>query len=560
MRKFLLLLLLTSFSASAQNWALVWEENFNYTGLPDTSKWSFETGGNGFGNNELQYYTDKRSKNARVENGNLVIEAHKEAYQGNNYTSAKIVTSRKADWKYGKLEVRAKLPAGKGVWPAIWLLPTETKYGTWPSSGEIDVMEYVGYDPGTVHFNVHTEAYNHRLGTNKGTSRKLTSPETQFYTYGMEWFPDSVVFTVDNQKVFTFKKESDDYRKWPFNEHFYLILNLAIGGDWGGAQGIDDNIFPQKFFIDFVKFYKLQPHSSPFKVNTNVEGEGSVSITPSKAEYDDNSQISLQAVPAEGFRFLKWKGDVISTTNPLKLTVRTDIAVTAEFVDSREKILNGGFDKGLENWGVNKGASGNGFSATGQKVCVDINTPGANPWDISVTQSGISLEYKKQYKLKFRASATQNRTIRAGAGMSVSPWSTYYYSQVAITTSEKDYELYFVMNASTDPASRVIFDIGGQAGDVCLDNVSLQEEVVSELNSTEKRNELCSLVSVEGNLVRAVCPDAIIKSVKVISPDGRIIGTYTTDANGNVEVGAGKNGIQILQIELENGQVINRKF
>ena len=159
----LALILVNAFNSFAQEYELVWSDEFDYTGLPNSEKWSYDVGGSGWGNNELQYYTENRTENARVENGNLIIEARKESYGGNNYTSARLITKSQGDWLYGKIEVRAKLPGGRGAWPAIWMLPTDWAYGGWPSSGEIDIMEYVGYDPGVVHGTVHTESYNHTL-------------------------------------------------------------------------------------------------------------------------------------------------------------------------------------------------------------------------------------------------------------------------------------------------------------------------------------------------------------------------------------------------------------
>src|SRR5437764_686523 len=145
---------------------LVWREEFNYTGLPDSSKWSYDVGAHGWGNNELQYYTNKRLENARVENGHLVIEARKEKWESSDYTSARIVTKKKADWQYGKLEVRAKIPAGVGSWPAIWMLAS-TNPLKWPDDGEIDIMEHVGYDQGRLHGSIHCKKYNHVIGTQK---------------------------------------------------------------------------------------------------------------------------------------------------------------------------------------------------------------------------------------------------------------------------------------------------------------------------------------------------------------------------------------------------------
>src|SRR6185503_1138973 len=146
-----------------------WQENFDYTGVPDPAKWGYDIGGNGWGNGELEYYTN--SGNAVEDNGTLKIIAKKESFSGRNYTSARLVTKNKADWLYGRIEVKAKIPKGIGTWPAIWMLPTDNEYGGWPNSGEIDIMEHVGFDLNKVHFTIHTQAYNHTLGTQKGTER-----------------------------------------------------------------------------------------------------------------------------------------------------------------------------------------------------------------------------------------------------------------------------------------------------------------------------------------------------------------------------------------------------
>jgi beta-glucanase (GH16 family) len=143
-----ILMLFPVLDMHCQTYNLVWSDEFDYTGLPDTTKWSYDVGGSGWGNQELQYYTYRRTDNARVEEGKLIIEAIKESYSGMNYTSARLVTKNQGDWLYGKIEVSAMLPKGRGTWPAIWMLPTDWEYGGWPSSGEIDIMEHVGYDEG----------------------------------------------------------------------------------------------------------------------------------------------------------------------------------------------------------------------------------------------------------------------------------------------------------------------------------------------------------------------------------------------------------------------------
>ncbi|MCX7725843.1 MAG: glycoside hydrolase family 16 protein, partial [Chitinispirillaceae bacterium] len=164
------------------NWELIWSDEFEYSGLPDKNKWGYDvgTGTNGWGNNELQYYTKDSLKNAKVENGTLIITARKEKIAQSNYTSARLVTRKKGDWCYGRFEISAKLPKGRGLWPAIWMLPTDGEYGGWPKSGEIDIMENVGFEPNNIYFTIHTEAYNHTKGTQKGSKIALEDPHNTF--------------------------------------------------------------------------------------------------------------------------------------------------------------------------------------------------------------------------------------------------------------------------------------------------------------------------------------------------------------------------------------------
>lgn len=241
-----------------KSWELVWSDEFDYTGLPNPDKWGYDVGGSGWGNQELQYYTDKRLKNARVENGVLTIEAIKEDFEGMKYTSARLVSKNKGDWLYGKIEVRAKLPTGRGTWPAIWMLPTDWKYGGWPASGEIDIMEHVGYDEGVVHGTVHTKAYHHSINTQKGASIRINTATSAFHVYTVEWTENYVKAFVDGQEYFTFNNEGSGFEAWPFDQRFHLLLNIAIGGSWGGLKGVDDNIFPQKMDIDYVRVYQLK--------------------------------------------------------------------------------------------------------------------------------------------------------------------------------------------------------------------------------------------------------------------------------------------------------------
>jgi beta-glucanase (GH16 family) len=276
------LFLLIAAPARADDWKLVWSDEFEKAGAPDTAKWDYELGF--IRNHEQQFYTKARKENARVENGILVIEARKEKYrdprlappaEGNetskprarrsreeaNYTSASLNTRGKAAWAHGRIEIRAKLPSGRGTWPAFWTLGTNIGQVGWPRCGEIDIMEHVGFDPGVVHANIHTRKYNHAMNTGKGARISVADVSTKFHVYAVEWDPEKMDFFIDGQKYFTYHNEGTGTDVWPYNKDQYLILNIAIGGDWGGQKGIDDSIFPQRCYVDYVRVYQKPPAS-----------------------------------------------------------------------------------------------------------------------------------------------------------------------------------------------------------------------------------------------------------------------------------------------------------
>jgi beta-glucanase (GH16 family) len=238
----------------------IWADEFDQNGPPDPSKWSFDIGDNGWGNNELQYYTDEL-KNARVENGILIIEAHADINRPKGYTSARIVTKGKAAWTYGYFEIKARLPEGVGTWPAIWMLTETNSYGGWPKSGEIDIMEHVGYDPSVIHGTVHTEAFNHSIGTHVGKTRSIPDFNTEFHSYVIDWKSDKIGFYIDGEVYFTFTNSDKSTAEWPFDHPFHLILNIAVGGNWGGEKGIDTSIWPQRMEIDYVRIFDKKPES-----------------------------------------------------------------------------------------------------------------------------------------------------------------------------------------------------------------------------------------------------------------------------------------------------------
>lgn len=233
-----------------------WSDEFDYSGLPDSAKWSFETGGDGWGNNELQYYT--KGKNASVENGVLKITAKKEKKFSRKYTSSRLITRLKGQWLYGRIEVKAKMPKGRGTWPAVWMLPTDGFNAGHSVNGEIDILEYVGFEPDKIHFSVHTDENNNYSNNEITSEKKIKNAESKFHIYRMDWTPYGIRGYIDGKKYFEYMNNGKGKKYWPFDKKFFLIINLAIGGNWGGLVGVDDKIFPATFEIDYVRVYKFK--------------------------------------------------------------------------------------------------------------------------------------------------------------------------------------------------------------------------------------------------------------------------------------------------------------
>ena len=232
-----------------EGWEIVWYDEFDSSSL-DMNKWSYEVGGHGFGNNELQFYTNDTS-NVFTKEGVLHIRAKFEAAgigestNLRNFSSARLRTLGKGDWKYVRIDVKAKLALGQGIWPAIWMLPTDWTYGNWPKSGEIDIMEHVGNDEGTIHGSVHTEAFNHMIGTQKSKTKNFSDIKNSFHIYSIDWSPDKINFLIDDIMYFSFSNDNkNDYKTWPFNQRFHLLLNVAVGGNWPGSPD-NTTVFPQ---------------------------------------------------------------------------------------------------------------------------------------------------------------------------------------------------------------------------------------------------------------------------------------------------------------------------
>ena len=232
---------------------LIWQDEFDQDGAPNNSNWIYNTGNgdNGWGNNESEYYTD-RLDNAKVENGVLKITAKKENYEGFSYTSARLLTAGKFDFTYGRIDVSAKLPVGSGLWPAIWMLGANISTIGWPACGEIDIMEYVGNNPGQISSALHTTSSSGSTVNYKAKS--ITNETTEFHLYSMIWTADSITFLLDDVAYYVYNPSTKNDQTWPFYNKQFIILNVAVGGNLGGT--IDPNFTSSTMEIDYVRVYQ----------------------------------------------------------------------------------------------------------------------------------------------------------------------------------------------------------------------------------------------------------------------------------------------------------------
>jgi beta-glucanase (GH16 family) len=246
-----------------ENAKLVWSDEFEGESI-DTTKWVFERGAHGWGNNEWQDYKPLDHGNATVSDGKLhiTVKLEGEGQQVGDYTSARMNSTE--SFTYGRMEVRAKIPdyEGEGIWPAIWMLGENIDEIGWPNSGEIDIMEYVSYNPDSVVFSIHSVANNHRDGTQVSSDFvSLPTIEEEFHNYGILWEEEVLHFYIDevDNVVLSFERpEQYNQDNWPFDKPFYFLMNIAVGGDWGGLEGVDDSIFPATMDIEYVRVWQLQ--------------------------------------------------------------------------------------------------------------------------------------------------------------------------------------------------------------------------------------------------------------------------------------------------------------
>jgi beta-glucanase (GH16 family) len=406
-------------------WAMIWNDEFDASEI-DRTKWNHVIAGGGFGNNELQYYTDL-PENSFVQDSCLVIQALKRAYKGQYYTSAKMFTQGKGDWMYGRFEVRAKMPFGQGLWPAIWMMPSDYyEYGGWPSCGEIDIAEMVGFKPGTVYGTLH---YG-QPWKNTGTGFNLPAGQTfadDFHVFMLEWIPGRMTWFLDGAPYSTQTEwyTSAPGAKWPapFDRAFYVQLNVAVGGNWPG-QPDETTAFPQKMLVDYVRVYKF---TGEFP-KVEERGAGPAEQRPREPLPDGNM------------------------------------------------VYNGSFDAGTSYWELATSDGAEAFMATDDGgVKVSIAKVGAPIWSVQLLHKPLNIENGKIYDVAFDARSDRPREIVVKVGKASQHWDNYSGDQVIEIGPTKDrYSFRFQMGHDTDPAARLDFNLGGVAQDVFIDNVTIR--------------------------------------------------------------------------------------
>jgi beta-glucanase (GH16 family) len=432
---------------------LVWADEFSGSSL-DLTKWTpiVGPGGEVSGNNELQYYTS-RTNNIQVSNGSLKIIALSENYGGNAYTSGRMQTKNLGDWLYGRMEARIKLPVAKGMWPAFWMLPTDNIYGNWPRSGEIDIMELIGTYPSRAYGTIHT----HDNGVVKTFTSSYNLPSStfanDFHVFATEWSPNEIKFYVDNALYAT--NTSVSPYPWVFDKRFYLLLNLAIGGNWAGVPD-GTTMFPQQMEVDYVRVYqKLNNIAITGKTLVEPTTNGVAYSVPSLADATyqwsisgtGNSIASGQGTNQVSINWGSNNGTLSLLLNDgcvPSATVSTDVTVSPNLW------ANFGLEQNYVNWDTRPAYSSSvNFNITtadvaeGSKAAsIQVNTVGANPWNIQLSRTNIDLVSGVQYYLRFKAKSDAARSIPIAVIRS-SDFSGIAYQTINLTTTWQTFTMRF---------------------------------------------------------------------------------------------------------------------
>ncbi len=503
-------LLFFSASLFSQCWNLVWEDEFNGTSL-DLSNWEYQVGGGGWGNSELQYYTD--GDNVTVSNGSLKITAEEDSanqYPNNAYTSSRIRTRYQGDWRYGKMEASIKLPIGQGIWPAFWMMPSESVYGTWPASGEIDIMEYLGHQPSTTYATCHYgNAWNDKGSSGSSTNISPSIFNDDFHTFSIEWEPTQIRWYLDGTQFHETNDTDPDFStyNWPFDQEFHFILNVAVGGQWPGSPDAS-TVFPQTMEVDWVRTYQLLPDVElvgPEIVEST--STGTIYSLPNIVGASYNWSVPTSATIVSGQNTNQITVDWGSTSGTISADMTTscgteNYSIAVEV--SPNLWLNYNFENGMSYWNNNQanGATAN-FDLVSTEVqegttsaCVTTLTLAANRWDIQLGRS-LELLANEEYTLIFWAKADAAGKDIDIAFINASTYAWYAGTNIPLTDTWMEYSYTFTAPASANSLFNI--DLGDELGTFCFDDFLFAR--TSVLNACDQPLSTPTSRVISGNVV-----------------------------------------------------------
>ena len=461
----------------AQNRQLVWADEFNDTTI-NQSIWSFETGPT---YETLHYYTD-RSENAKIVNGMLNIIALKESYEGFDYTSALLKTQNKFYWRYGRIEARIKLPQTTGFVPAFWMLPQDDYYGYWPWSGEIDIMEHPT-NQDRIFGTCHTWQYSYFTGslTPAGGSIQVKDSETAFHIYAVEWTPDKIDFFVDDQKYFTFENEHSGFEVWPFDQPFYILFAVGVGGGWVGDPDAT-TVFPGIMEIDYVRVYQSFEDFAilgPDYVMPDQKSLSYSSLSIDNGQYEWSVPNTSQITSGQNTPQINVDWGFFTGTVELLLTSTEDLRVIKYPVTMCNNLLkNSDFEKGAKYWNKSTSYPADAdFTISTQDVCsgersmyVDAKSSGVNAWEIQLSQTNLELKSGQTYNASFWAKSETNSAITVSV-INASNFNLYASQTFQLTNTWTQYNFSFMAQANVIASFNI--DMGGHTGQYYFDNFQL---------------------------------------------------------------------------------------
>lgn len=436
--------------SAADDWKLVWQDEFDKKNV-DESKWNFVLGGGGYGNNELQIYTNSLD-NVAIENGQLVIRAQK--LPDGKYTSVKMTTKAKGDWLYGRFEFRAKLPFGQGIWPAFWMMPSDGRFGGWPSCGEIDIMELLGHEPKRVHGTLHFGDPHSMSGASYELPGTMGFHEG-FHLFMLEWEPGIFRWYVDGQLYSTkedwFSYDSKQDKEFPFpapfDRAFYLQMNLAVGGNWPGYPDAS-TVFPQTMVVDYVRVYAKETYPQISVGQKKKERPQVKARRPLNADgnYLHNGDFRVAKVhPVQGYSVL-----------------------TDEMIQSAA--ANGSWQFILTEGGEAE------VKVKKREAVISISEAGRQVWAVQLVQGPLFLEQGKRYRISFDASSDRNRRMMVKVNHIGGSWMSYSPEwDIPLGKKKTRYVHEFVMRHWDDPDTRIEFNMGRDVGTIRIGNVRIEE-------------------------------------------------------------------------------------